>query len=77
MTPRIRKLVGMLAMLVFLVAYAAAAIIVADLLPRHPAIDLVYFLIVGVAWGLPLFPLMKWMNREPSPKGEAARTEAD
>lgn len=65
MTSRIRKLVGLLAMLVFLLAYAAAAIIVADLLPEHPAIDLVYFLVVGVAWGLPLFPLLKWMNSEP------------
>ena len=69
MNPRIRKLVGMLAMLVFLVVYAAVAIIVADLLPTHPAVDLVYFLVVGVAWGLPLFPLMKWMNSEPKPKG--------
>lgn len=77
MTPRIRKLVGMPAILLFLVAYAAAAILIADRLPRHPVIDLVYFLIVGTAWGLPLFPLLSWMNREPAPRGEAARTEVD
>ncbi len=63
MTPRIRKLVGLLAMLVFLVAWVAAAVKIADYLPDHPAILLIYFAIAGTAWGLPLFPLMKWMNR--------------
>lgn len=65
MTPRIRKLVGMLAMLLFLAAWVAAAVKVADLLPDHPAVMLAYFAIAGTAWGLPLFPLMKWMNRAP------------
>jgi hypothetical protein len=36
-----------------------------DLLPSHPAIELVYFAVVGTAWGLPLFPLLSWMNKEP------------
>lgn len=69
MNPRIRKLVGMLAMLVFLFLYVVAAITIAGHLPKHPAVSLVYFAVVGVAWGVPLFPLMAWMNREPKPKG--------
>ncbi|MBI5942116.1 MAG: DUF2842 domain-containing protein [Caulobacterales bacterium] len=68
MNPRIRKLVGMVAILLFLVLYVSAAVAIADHLPRHPAVSLIYFAIVGVAWGLPLFPLMSWMNREPKPK---------
>lgn len=68
MTPRIRKLVGTVAIVLFLGLYAAAAIVVADHLPRHPAVSLAYFLIVGVAWGLPLFPLLSWMNRAAEPK---------
>ncbi|MCF8503348.1 MAG: DUF2842 domain-containing protein [Caulobacter sp.] len=69
MPSRIRKLVGMVAMLAFLFGWVVAAIAIADHLPKHPAIDLIYFLVVGTAWGLPLFPLMKWMNQQPKPKG--------
>lgn len=69
MTPRIRKLVGTLAILAFLAGYAVLAARIADHLPAHPAVKLVYFLIVGTAWGLPLLPLLNWMNREPKPKG--------
>lgn len=69
MNPRIRKLVGMLLMLVFLFAYVVVAVAVAQHLPKHPAVSLIYFAVVGVAWGVPLFPLLSWMNREPKPKG--------
>lgn len=69
MTPRIRKLVGALAILAFLAGYAVLAARIADHLPDHPAAKLIYFLVVGTAWGLPLLPLLGWMNREPKPKG--------
>jgi hypothetical protein len=41
----------------------AAALAVADHLPAHWAAQLVFYAFVGTAWGLPLIPLMKWMNR--------------
>ena len=63
MNPRLKKLFGTLAMLVFLFAYVAAALAVADHLPSHWAIQLIFYAVVGTAWGLPLIPLMKWMNR--------------
>ena len=69
MNPRIRKLVGMLAMLVFLFLYVVLALNIAAHLPKHPAISLLYFAVVGSAWGVPLFPLLTWMNREPKPRG--------
>ena len=69
MTPRIRKLIGMFAILVFLFFYVSAAVTIADHLPKHPAVSLIYYLVVGLAWGLPLFPLMTWMNQAPKPKG--------
>lgn len=69
MPPRIRKLVGLLAMLAFLVAWAAGAVAIADHLPDHPAVSLLFFLVVGTGWGLPLFPLLSWMNREPKSPG--------
>lgn len=65
MNPRIKKIIGSLALLAFMALYVAGAIVLADKLPKHPAVDLVYFVVAGVAWVLPIIPLMIWMNREP------------
>lgn len=63
MNPRLKKLVGMLAILAFLAAYVAAALFIAGHLPKNRLVELVYYAVIGIAWGLPLFPLLKWMNR--------------
>jgi hypothetical protein len=42
----------------------AAAAILGDHIPAHWAAQLAYFAVVGTLWGVPLFPLIKWMNRE-------------
>ncbi len=68
MNPRLKKLIGMLGMLVFLFFYVVLAITIADHLPRHWIIQVIYFAVIGVAWGVPLFPLLSWMNREPGQK---------
>jgi len=64
MPPRIKKIVGSIAMLAFLAVYAFAAILIADLIPDHPALDLIYFVVAGLAWVLPIIPLMAWMDRD-------------
>ena len=47
----------------FLAGYVWAATTLADRLPNDMWIKLVYFAVVGVGWGLPILPLMTWMNR--------------
>ena len=69
MSPRIRKLVGTVAIVLFLCGWVVAALAIADHLPKHPAVSLLYYLVAGLGWGVPLFPLLTWMNREPKPKG--------
>ena len=69
MSPSLRKLVGMVAILAFLFGWVVGALAIADYLPKHPAAALIFFLVAGLGWGLPLFPLLSWMNREPKPKG--------
>lgn len=64
MNPRLKKLIGTLGIVVFLILYVSLAVAIADRLPNHPAVHLIYFVVVGVAWGLPLIPLMNWMNRD-------------
>lgn len=63
LSARIRKLIGMVAILGFLFAYVVAAITVADMVPQNLALQLVYFAVVGTCWFIPIVPLVKWMNR--------------
>lgn len=62
MNIRIRKLIGVFAMIAFLVVYAAAAIILADKLPQNKLIQGVYFVFAGLFWIVPLMPLLSWMH---------------
>ena len=65
MPARLRKLIGLVAMLAFMAVYVVLASKLGDLVPDHWAARLVYYAVVGTAWGLPLFPLIRWMNTEP------------
>jgi hypothetical protein len=66
MPRRARKLIGGAAMLVFVVAYALVAMALAQARPLQEAPALVQslgYVILGLAWTLPLMPLIKWMER--------------
>ena len=66
MTKRARKFFGGAAMLVFVVLYAVAAMALAQSRPLLEASALVQslgYVILGLAWALPLMPLIKWMER--------------
>lgn len=62
MTARVRKLIGMVGILLFVAAYAAVASKIADHLPDNIAVQAVFYLVVGLAWGVPILPLIRWMN---------------
>jgi hypothetical protein len=63
MPARLRKLIGGVGILVFLLFYMGLVAMIADHLPNHWAVHLVFFLMAGTAWGAPLIPLITWMNR--------------
>jgi hypothetical protein len=65
MSPRLRKFIGMLAILAFCGLYIVAASTLGDYVPDHWAARFAYYALVGTVWGVPLFPLIRWMNREP------------
>lgn len=64
MSSSTRKFIGMVALAIFLLVYVIAASVIGDRLPDNLAVRLIYFAIAGTLWGVPLFPLIKWMNRE-------------
>lgn len=63
MQPRLRSFVGSMAILVFMAVYIWAATLLADRLPDNMAIKMLYFAVAGLGWGLPILPLISWMNR--------------
>ena len=66
MSARIRKLIGGIVMIVFVVVYALIAMALAQSRPLQEAPALVQtigYIVLGLAWTLPLAPLIKWMER--------------
>ena len=63
MSARLRKLIGSMAIVGFLGAYVAVVATFAERLPPNWIVQLVYFVVAGVGWGVPLIPLISWMNR--------------
>lgn len=67
MPARLRRLVAGVGVLAFLVFYVWGAIAVSERLPDSPWIDLIFYAVAGIAWGVPLVPLLRWADR-PDPE---------
>ncbi|MGE5566333.1 MAG: DUF2842 domain-containing protein [Parcubacteria group bacterium] len=63
MNGRLKNLLGGIAIVVFLAAYISLALVAADHLPDSQMARLVFYAIVGTAWGVPLIPLLSWMAK--------------
>jgi hypothetical protein len=63
MNPRVRKLIGLFAILIFLLLYMGAVAQLALLVPHHGPLQFAFYALAGVAWGIPILPLISWMNR--------------
>jgi hypothetical protein len=57
---RTRRFVAMLGALGFLTLYVWAVIAIGDRLPDNMWLDLLFYAVAGIAWGVPLFPLLSW-----------------
>jgi hypothetical protein len=62
MSERARKLVGLLGIMGFLAAYIVAVTLVAEVVPDHWAARLAFYVVAGMGWGIPILPLISWMN---------------
>ena len=63
MAPRTRRFVAAVATLAFLAFYIWLVTVIADILPDSFWIDLIFYPVDGIAWGIPLIPLLKWAER--------------
>lgn len=62
MPTRVRKFVGGIAVVVFLIAYAVIVVMVSEHIPKAWWAQLIFFVAAGMLWGVPILPLLKWMN---------------
>jgi hypothetical protein len=64
-----RKPLGALIIVVWIVAYVAVAAVIGDrIASEHWFWKVLYFPIAGLAWVLPLKPLLRWMHAKDTPK---------
>ncbi len=65
MPRRTRKLVGTLAIFVFVLVYGPLAMALAEsrIVDASKLVQTIAYLILGLAWILPLMPLIRWMER--------------
>ena len=67
LTPHTKKLIGAIVILVWLPIYALLAMRLAvSILPdANPFVELLYYVVAGTAWILPIGLMLPWMSREP------------
>lgn len=76
MPRRLRKFIGTCITLVFVCAYALAAMTVAQtdhIRNANGLLQGLFFCVVGLAWILPLMPLIRWMERAGATERAAAQ----
>ena len=61
-----RKLIGTVLILVFVCVYALVAMALAQgrITTAPKLVQTIAYITLGLAWGLPLLPLIKWMERK-------------
>ena len=61
-----RKLVGTVVMIVFVCVYALVAMALAQgrITEASKPVQTIAYIALGLAWVLPLLPLIKWMERK-------------
>ena len=67
MLVRLRKFIGMIALVALVIIYAlvATTVAAARLADAGALVHLVYFLVTGLLWVLPAMLIIKWMAGKP------------
>lgn len=68
MGARTRRFVATIGVLLFLTFWVWGAVSINDVLPNIWWLDLIFFAVAGIGWGIPLIPMLRWAEREPTPR---------
>lgn len=64
MNARLKRFIAMIGVLVFLAAWVWGAVFLAGHLPDSPWIELIFYAVAGIGWGVPLVPFLRWADKE-------------
>ena len=75
---RMRKLVGAVALIVFLTVYALLAMVAAIAMQVHASrlAEVVYYVVAGLAWTIPAGVIIWWMQRPDRPSARSDGPQA-
>jgi Protein of unknown function (DUF2842) len=62
---RLRKLVGAVALIVLVLAWALVAMALAQspAIKANGFVEVIYYVVAGLGWVLPAMPLVRWMSQ--------------
>jgi len=65
MPSRLRKFIGAILLITLVVTWAlvAMALAQAPVIKANGVIEVIYYVVAGLAWVLPAIPLVRWMSR--------------
>jgi Protein of unknown function (DUF2842) len=65
MPVRLRKFIGAILLITLVVTWALVAMALAQspLVKSNGVIEVIYYVVAGLAWVLPAMPLVRWMSR--------------
>ena len=68
---RLRKLVGAVALIILVLAWAlvAMALAQAPAIKANGVVEVIYYIVAGLGWVLPAMPLVRWMSRPDGASG--------
>ena len=68
MGSRARRFIATIGVLLFLTFWVWGAVTINDRLPDIWWLDLIFFAVAGIGWGIPLIPMLRWAERDPDAK---------
>jgi Protein of unknown function (DUF2842) len=65
MPVRLRKFIGAILLITLVVTWALVAMAMAQapVIKANGVIEVIYYVVAGIAWVLPAMPLVRWMSR--------------
>ena len=66
MNPRLKKFIGTIAMIAFVIFYVMVIVAIAPriLTDASKGVEMAFYVIAGLAWALPLMPIIRWMEKK-------------
>lgn len=60
---RLKKIFGALLVVVFMLFWVWLAVSLSGFVPDNKFWEMIFYTIAGLGWGVPLFPLLQWMEK--------------